>query len=85
MNKGRILLFLGIWVALLPYLGFPIFLKNILLSISGLVVIYFSYAIYKKDQKKDIKLDSFRENSDFTPASISKELNNNTETNDDAS
>lgn len=64
MRKERILLILGIWVALLPYLGFPYFLKNFLYTISGIVVAYFSYVLYKESQRKNAQektFDNFKE------------------------
>jgi hypothetical protein len=68
MRKARILLILGIWVAIIPYLGFPYSWKDILTALSGLGLIYFSYVLYKdykmtEDQKKPF--DNFSENSDF--------------------
>lgn len=54
MRRERIFLILGIWVAVLPYLGFPYSWKNILFTISGFIIIYYSYLIYRenKPQKK---------------------------------
>ena len=70
------LLILGTWVAVLPYLGFPSSWKNVLFTISGLGLIYYSYTLYHKDSKmkesQKRTFDNFRENHDF------KE--NNTET-----
>lgn len=53
MRRERILLILGIWVAVLPYLGFPYFWKNILFSISGIILIYQSYIIHKATKEKE--------------------------------
>ena len=47
MSKVKIIFGLGIWVAILPYLGFPYSLKNILFSITGLGIIYFCYLLYR--------------------------------------
>lgn len=72
MRKARILLFLGIWVAVLPYLGFPYSWKDILFTTSGLGLICFSYILYKDYKKEENKessektFDNFRENSDFS-------------------
>lgn len=65
MSKPRILLLLGTWVAILPYLGFPYSWKNILFTISGLGLCYFSYIMYKEDKtgEKTKKIDSFSENN----------------------
>lgn len=55
MRKARILLFLGIWVAVLPYLGFPYSWKNILFTISGLGLIYFSYMVYQESKAEEVE------------------------------
>ncbi|MES2315371.1 MAG: hypothetical protein V4486_01395 [Patescibacteria group bacterium] len=67
MRKIRVLLALGVWVALLPYLGFPYFWKNILLSLSGIAVIYVAFVLYKEHKMKEGKkqFDNFSENRDF--------------------
>ncbi|HEV7701839.1 MAG TPA: hypothetical protein VGO63_00105 [Candidatus Paceibacterota bacterium] len=53
MRKERVLLILGVWVAVLPYLGFPYSWKNILFTLSGLAIIYFSYSLYKEYKTKN--------------------------------
>ncbi len=66
MRKERILLIIGVWTAILPFLGFPHFWKDILFSISGLVLIYFSYVLYKESKIKEISneiFDNFSENN----------------------
>jgi len=55
MRKVYILLILGVWVAILPHLGFPYFWKNILTTLSGLGIIYASFVIYKESQIKKIR------------------------------
>ncbi|MFA4975171.1 MAG: hypothetical protein WC839_01230 [Candidatus Paceibacterota bacterium] len=68
MNKVKIIFILSVWIIILPYLGFPYSLKNILFSITGLVLVYFSYLLYndfKKGESKEKKFDNFSENSDF--------------------
>lgn len=67
MSKARILLILGTWIAILPFLGFPYSWKDILFSLSGLGVIYISYSLYKEKKKKGkVKnFDNFSENTDF--------------------
>ena len=67
MRKTWILLFLGIWVAVLPFLGFPSSWKDFLFTLTGLGLICFSYMLYKdyKTEKKEKSFDNFRENSDF--------------------
>lgn len=68
MNKARVLLGLGIWVALLPYLGFPYFLKSILFVTTGLGLIYLSFILYKESKVSQVKekvFENFSENLNF--------------------
>ncbi len=69
MNKARTLFIFGVWIAVLPYLGFPSFWRNILFTLSGLILIYFGYAMYHENSKKKISqrktFDNFSENHDF--------------------
>ncbi|KKR74907.1 MAG: hypothetical protein UU17_C0004G0031 [Candidatus Nomurabacteria bacterium GW2011_GWA1_40_8] len=68
MKKAYILLVLGIWVAVLPYLGFPYSWKDILFTITGLGLICLSYIMYKESKKEEIAsekiFDNFSENLD---------------------
>jgi hypothetical protein len=69
MKKARILLFLGLWVTIIPYTGFPYFWKDILTTISGLILIYFSYTLYSEHKLKERRkksFDNFRENTNFS-------------------
>ena len=68
MYKARILLFLGTWIAVLPYLGFPYSWKDTLSFLTGLILICLSYLLYKdykSKEKKEKTFDNFRENNDF--------------------
>ncbi len=68
MRKARALFILGIWVAVLPHLGFPSLWKNILFLLSGLALIYLSYlyyAIHKGAVGARNVFDNFSENSNF--------------------
>ncbi|MEA3399275.1 MAG: hypothetical protein U9R00_02040 [Patescibacteria group bacterium] len=51
MKKGKILFFLGLWVAILPFLGFPKNFKNILFIATGLGIMYIGYILYHKNKK----------------------------------
>ncbi len=75
MKRARILLFLGLWVAVLPYLGFPHTWKNILFSLSGLGIIYFSFILYREHKKREKKqnFDNFSENNDFGEGTVTTE------------
>lgn len=75
MSKARILLILGTWIAVLPFLGFPYSWKDVLFSLSGLGVIYISFSLYKEKKKKGkVKnFDNFSENTDFREKEINEE------------
>ncbi len=69
MRRARTLLLIGIWITILPYLGFPYSWKNVLFTLSGLGLVYFSYIFYrelKANSKADGEFDNFRENNDFS-------------------
>lgn len=69
MRKARMVLILGIWVAILPYLGFPYSWKGYLFTLSGLVLIYVSYVLYseyKRSEERDNKFENFSENRNFS-------------------
>ncbi len=73
MSKEKIIFILGVWAFVLPYLGFPISLKNLLFSITGLGLIYVGYLFYKeskKGERKEKTFDNFSENSNFTENEI---------------
>ena len=72
MRKARIFLILGIWIVILPYLGFPYSWKDVLFTLSGLGLIYFSYDLYKDYKAKlDTEtFDNFSENSSFDEKEI---------------
>jgi formate hydrogenlyase subunit 3/multisubunit Na+/H+ antiporter MnhD subunit len=66
MRKVYILLIFGVWIVILPYLGFPYFWKNILITFSGLEIIYISFMLYKEfnlKQNKKETFDNFSENN----------------------
>ncbi len=63
MRITRILLISGVWIAVLPYLGFPIFWKNILITLTGLGAVYLGYLLYKKEKTGTAETyDNFSEN-----------------------
>ena len=69
MQRARILLFSGIWVAILPYLGFPSSWKSILFTLSGLGFIYFGYILHKESRAGETgtkTFDNFSENQGFS-------------------
>ncbi len=80
MRRAYLLLIIGIWMTILPYLGFPYSLKDILTTISGLGLILVSYTLYKEFKVKEVKketFDNFSENRFSNEAEIG--FNNNSE------
>ncbi len=67
MINAYTLLIVGVWLAVLPYLGFPYSWKDVLTTLSGLVLIYVSFALYKdykiKKSHREETFDNFRENN----------------------
>lgn len=78
MQKARILLFLGIWIVVLPYLGFPQTWKDILIILSGVGLISLSFMLYKeaksKGEKEKKTFENFRENN-FTQENTDQLVN----------
>jgi len=71
MKRARLFLFLGLWVAVLPYLGFPRSWKNIMFLITGIVLMYVGYVFYRETKRRIGKLDkqtfdNFSENQGFS-------------------
>ena len=46
MTKQRLLFLIGIWVAVLPFLGFPQNIRDVFFLITGLGIILLSYFMY---------------------------------------
>lgn len=64
-------------MAVLPHLGFPYSWKNILFTLTGLGLIYFSYLLYREHREKENSekvFDNFSENSNFEEKEIQTSL-----------
>lgn len=76
MRRAKTFFLLGIWVAILPYLGFPYLWKNILFSISGVLLSILGFMIYREHQalKNETKMfDNFSENQSFSMNEMGRE------------
>lgn len=58
MRKERTLLFIGIWVAVLPYLGFPNSWRTVFFTITGLALVYLAYLFYHQAKARVPKDES---------------------------
>jgi len=57
MRKEKTLLILGLWIVVLPFLGFPNSFRKILFVLTGLALMYLAYLFYleyKARLSKDI-------------------------------
>ncbi|MEK7088903.1 MAG: hypothetical protein AAB913_02115 [Patescibacteria group bacterium] len=76
MSKVKIIFALGVWVTILPYLGFPFSFKNVLFSVTGLGIIYLSYLLYNNSKTEETEkktFDNFSENSNFSENKINSQ------------
>lgn len=76
MSKIKILFIIGVLVALLPYMGFPYFLKNILFTLLGLGIAIYSYIWGRESRIKNINsktFENFVENNNFPKVEIKTE------------
>ena len=57
MRKEKTLFALGVWVMILPYLGFPNTWRKFLFIVSGLAIMYIAYLFYL-EYKSRVSRDS---------------------------
>lgn len=66
MGKSITVLILGIFVAILPYLGFPYSWKDVLETLSGLAIAYTAYMLYRElkagESASEKTFENFSEN-----------------------
>lgn len=71
MRKERTLFFIGIWVAILPFLGFPNLWRKILFVITGISIVYLAFLFRQvakarifvaKSNESDETMESFIDN-----------------------
>ena len=68
MSKSKKFLAIGIWTVILPYLGFPLGIKNLLFVVTGLLIIYMSYRMFLESKVAGTEkktFDNFSENDNF--------------------
>jgi len=57
MRKERSLFTIGLWIILLPFLGFPGTWKIVLSILTGVVIIYMAYLYYLEVKERLSKID----------------------------
>lgn len=69
MSKIKLSILIGILTIILPYLGFPYFVKNILFLVFGVTIIVISCQLSRtlknETEKENEQIDNFSENDDF--------------------
>jgi hypothetical protein len=55
MRKEKTLFIIGLWVIILPFLGFPNSWRKALFLITGLAIMYIAYLFYLEYKKRFIK------------------------------
>lgn len=55
---------IGVWIALLPFLGFPTTIKSILYVLTGLYLAYIGYKLYRIKEANEQK--TMRQTKTFT-------------------
>lgn len=58
MRKERTLFILGLWVAILPFLGFPNSWRRVLFVITGFLLLYLAYLFYLETKSRLLKVDN---------------------------
>jgi arginine exporter protein ArgO len=53
MKRDYTLLFIGIWIMILPFLGFPTSWKKVLLIVTGLFVVFIGYMVWRERLNKE--------------------------------
>ncbi|MFA6397343.1 MAG: hypothetical protein WDK96_00660 [Candidatus Paceibacterota bacterium] len=66
MSKQKIILILGFWILILPFLGLTTSWKKFFLMITGISLMYLAYLIHKEKltlmPKKEEKYNTFTDN-----------------------
>ncbi len=72
MRKERTLFVLGIWVAIVPFLGFTNAMRKGIFMLTGIALIYLAYLFYiqtkARARKDDTRMKSFVDNVDTESA-----------------
>lgn len=57
MRKERTLFIIGLWVIILPFLGFPESWRKVLFIITGLMLFYLGYLFYTEAKNRVSKIE----------------------------
>ena len=76
MSKTKILFIVGVFIVVLPYLGFPYLWKNVLFAACGLGIAFIAYTLNKEAKRENIPektFENFSENSNFNENGVNTE------------
>ena len=76
MSKTKILFIVGMFIVVLPYLGFPYLWKNVLFAVSGLGVAFIAYTLNREAKRENMPektFENFSENSNFNENGVNTE------------
>lgn len=66
MTNQRVIFILGLWTAILPYLGFPNNWKKVFFLVTGSTIAYLAYLLYREKKNavavKEKKANSYTDN-----------------------
>lgn len=58
MRKEKTLFIIGLWIIVLPFLGFPGSWKTVMLILTGLALIYLGYLFYMEAKERLAKIEN---------------------------
>lgn len=81
MSKHRILVLTGLWIMILPFLGFPRGFKNTLFIITGLILILLAYTIKRRKRiqrlrKSEERKETYQDNPEDGTEENTEDSNN---------
>jgi hypothetical protein len=58
MRKEKTLFIIGIWIVIIPFLGFPDTWRKILLTITGFMLVYLAYLYHQQNKERLSKVEN---------------------------
>lgn len=71
MSQRQVLMVFGVWLAVLPFLGFPSDWKPVLACLSGLLVVFLAYRLKPVNATKDDPSAMSYAEHKITPSDVS--------------
>ena len=58
MRKEKTIFIIGLWIIVLPFLGFPSSWKTVMLVLTGVALIYLGYLFYMEAKERLAKIEN---------------------------